>query len=63
MHPVTGLTPAQILGDAKTNGLDMGELMQYRSAGIMAMGLDMRATTSQQSLTLEIESILGAGIA
>jgi hypothetical protein len=60
---VTGLTPAQILGDSNTDGLDMGELMQYRSAGIMAMGLDMRATTSQQSLTLEIESILGSGIA
>jgi len=57
------MSPAQILGDARTDGLDMGELMQYRSAGIMAMGLDVRAITNEKTLSLEIENILGAGIA
>jgi len=57
------MSPAQILGDAQTDGLDMGELMQYRSAGIMAMGLDVRAITNEKTLSLEIENILGAGIA
>jgi len=60
---VTGLSPAQILGDARTDGLDMGELMQYRSAGIIAMGMDMRATTTQESISHEIELILGSGVA
>ena len=63
IHPVSGLGPAQILGDARTDGLDMGELMQYRSAGIMALGVEMRATTKQQTISNEIELILGAGIA
>ena len=57
------MSPAQILGDAQTDGLDMGELMQYRSAGIIAMGLDVRAITNEKTLSLEIENILGAGIA
>ena len=57
------MSPAQILGDARTDGLDMGELMQYRSAGIMAMGLDVRAITNEKTLSLEIENILGNGIA
>jgi hypothetical protein len=63
IHPITGMTPAQILGDSQTDGLDMGELMQYRSAGIMHLGIDMRATTSRQSMTFEIDHILGEGIA
>ena len=57
------MSPAQILGDARTDGLDMGELMQYRSAGIMAMGLDVRAITNKKTLSAEIENILGNGIA
>jgi hypothetical protein len=57
------MSPAQILGDAQTDGLDMGELMQYRSAGIMAMGLDVRAITNEKTLSAEIENILGNGIA
>jgi len=57
------MSPAQILGDAQTDGLDMGELMQYRSAGIMAMGLDVRAITNEKTLSTEIENILGNGIA
>jgi|DEB0MinimDraft_6_1074348.scaffolds.fasta_scaffold331336_1 hypothetical protein len=57
------MSPAQILGDARTDGLDMGELMQYRSAGIMAMGLDVRAITNEKTLSAEIENILGNGIA
>jgi hypothetical protein len=57
------MTPAQILGDAQTDGLDMGELMQYRSAGIMHIGIEMRATSSQKTMTAEIDQILGAGIA
>ena len=57
------MSPAQILGDAQNDGLDMGELMQYRSAGIMAMGLDVRAITNEKTLSAEIENILGNGIA
>lgn len=41
----------------------MGELFQYRTAGMLALGVDMRAITSSQSLTNEVEAILGGGIA
>ena len=60
---MTGLTPGQILGDNKTNGLDWGELMQYRTAGLMALGVEMRRSNDKKAPSIELESILGAGIA
>lgn len=63
IHPVTGLTPAQILGDNETDGLDIGPLMQYRTAGMMALGIDMKKSIGTKSKAAELASILGAGIA
>ena len=63
IHPVTGLRPGQIIGDAETNGLDWGELMQYRTAGLMALGVEMVPASGGKSTSMELDAILGAGVA
>ena len=63
IHPVTGLTPGQILGDYQTNGLDLGELMQYRTAGLLALGIKMRSASGTKNRGMELSEILGTGIA
>lgn len=63
IHPVTGLKPGEIIGDNKTNGLDLAELMQYRTAGMLALGVDMKKTNPENNTKIELSQILGAGIA
>jgi len=37
--------------------------MQYRTAGMLALGVDMKKTNPENNTKIELSQILGAGIA